>query len=204
MNQASLAAQTPSPFRTRSLTLTRVVPTPLGALHLVSDGECLTGAFFEGQQYFPTGAAEWTAVRDHALLESAARQVEDYFSGTIKAFELPLAASGTEFQQKVWEALVAIPHGTVTSYGDVARALGFPQASRAVGAAIGRNPLSLVVPCHRVIGANGSLTGYAGGIDRKRRLLELEGFLTAPLLQVLTREGRYPLTRFQPSLEKDS
>ena len=177
MNQTSLAAQMASPFRTRSQTLTRVVPTPLGALHLVCDGECLTGAFFEGQQYFPAGAAEWTAVGDHALLESAARQVESYFAGTIKAFELPLAASGTEFQQKVWKALIAIPHGTVTSYGDVARALGLPQASRAVGAAIGRNPLSLVVPCHRVIGANGSLTGYAGGLGAKEFLLRHEGIL---------------------------
>jgi O-6-methylguanine DNA methyltransferase len=156
--------------------LTRLVKTPLGALHLVSDGESLTGAYFEAQRYFPLEAAEWSSRPETPVLALAARQVDDYFSGACHFFDLPLAASGTDFQLRVWKALREIPHGSVASYVDIARRLGMPHASRAVGAAIGRNPHSLIVPCHRVIGSSGSLTGYAGGLERKRRLLELEGY----------------------------
>lgn len=106
--------------------------------------------------------------------ERAAQQLREYFAGERTDFDLPLAAVGTDFQRKVWAELVEIPYGETSSYGELATALGQPTASRAVGLANGRNPIAIVVPCHRVIGASGALTGYAGGVDRKRWLLELE------------------------------
>jgi methylated-DNA-[protein]-cysteine S-methyltransferase len=112
--------------------------------------------------------------RDAAPAAPAARQLREYFAGARREFDLPLAARGSDFQRRVWRELERIPYGAVTSYGVIAAALGQPKASRAVGAANGRNPLSIVVPCHRVIGANGTLTGYGGGLDRKHRLLAIE------------------------------
>ena len=112
------------------------------------------------------------------MLQAAAAQLADYFGGRRTRFELPLdLAWGTPFQQSVWQALLAIPSGRSSSYAALGRALGRPQAARAVGAAVGRNPLSIVVPCHRVLGAAGGLTGYAGGLERKTALLKLEGAL---------------------------
>ncbi|MXW63669.1 MAG: methylated-DNA--[protein]-cysteine S-methyltransferase [Bacteroidetes bacterium SB0662_bin_6] len=108
------------------------------------------------------------------LAEQLARELSEWFAGARRDFDLPLALRGTPFQRSVWEALRAIPYGAVQSYGELAKSLGKPDAVRAVGAANGRNPVSIVVPCHRVIGANGSLTGYAGGLERKRFLLALE------------------------------
>ncbi len=107
------------------------------------------------------------------LISRAARQLEEYFAGIRTDFDLPLRASGTPFQQRVWDALLTIPYGETRTYGDIARICGYPNASRAVGGACNRNPVSIIVPCHRVVGANG-LTGYAGGLDKKRFLLELE------------------------------
>jgi methylated-DNA-[protein]-cysteine S-methyltransferase len=109
------------------------------------------------------------------------RQLGEYFEGGRRVFELPLAPSGTRFQQQVWEGIAGIPFGRTLTYAQLARQVGAPDAVRAVGAATGRNPLSIVVPCHRVVGTDGSLTGYAGGVDRKRRLLELEGVLQPSL-----------------------
>lgn len=105
---------------------------------------------------------------------AAAQQLEEYFQGTRTTFDLPLGAAGTAFQHRVWDALADIPYGRTMSYGEIARIIGAPRASRAVGAAIGRNPISIVVPCHRVVGASGLLTGYAHGVDRKRWLLDHE------------------------------
>jgi methylated-DNA-[protein]-cysteine S-methyltransferase len=116
------------------------------------------------------------------VLGETVRQLDEYFAGTRRAFDLDLAPQGTAFQLAVWEALRAIPHGATVSYGDIARAVGRPNAVRAVGQANGRNPLAIVVPCHRVIGSDHSLTGYGGGIDHKRTLLALEG---APLTATL-------------------
>ncbi|WP_421238760.1 methylated-DNA--[protein]-cysteine S-methyltransferase [Aeromonas enteropelogenes] len=112
--------------------------------------------------------------QDGEALAPYLAEFEDYFAGRLQRFTLPLAASGTEFQQAVWQALCDIPYGETRSYGDIARAIGKPNAMRAVGAANGRNPLSIIVPCHRVIGQNGSLTGYAGGLEIKKALLQLE------------------------------
>ncbi len=108
------------------------------------------------------------------LLREAVRQVRDYFAGELKEFHLPLEMAGTEFQKRVWNSLLEIPYGETRSYSQIAQAIGAPMAVRAVGAANGENPIAIVVPCHRVIGANGKLTGYGGGLDLKRRLLDME------------------------------
>ncbi len=110
-----------------------------------------------------------------ALLDAALTQLREYFSGSRRAFDLPLDLRGTPFQNAVWDKLVRIPYGATTTYGEIARSIGKPQAARAVGAANGANPLSIIIPCHRVLGANGSLTGYGGGLEMKAALLRLEG-----------------------------
>lgn len=143
--------------------------SPVGPLTLVSDGDWLVGLHFEG--WNPPAAA---LHKSDALLATTARQLDAYFAGRLKTFDLPLAPRGTPFQQRVWSALRAIPFGETRSYGQLAAALGKPSAMRAVGAANGRNPIAIVVPCHRVIGADGSLTGFGGGIERKKFLLRLE------------------------------
>lgn len=150
-----------------------VMDSPLGALTLVGDGEALTGIYFEGHLRGPSPDA--LGPRDPAGFEEAERQLQEYFAGERQSFDLPLAPRGEPFQQRVWRLLRQIPYGETRSYGRLAHELGSPGLAQAVGAANGRNPLSVVVPCHRVVGADGSLTGYAGGLERKRRLLELEG-----------------------------
>jgi methylated-DNA-[protein]-cysteine S-methyltransferase len=147
------------------------IASPVGELMLTSDGEYVTGVWFAPHDNLPLD--EWVDERD-AVLDDAARQLADYFAGERTDFDLPLRPTGTEFQLRVWEALRGIPYGETISYGELARRVGNPSASRAVGLANGRNPISIVVPCHRVIGADGSLTGYGGGMDRKRLLLDLE------------------------------
>jgi methylated-DNA-[protein]-cysteine S-methyltransferase len=152
--------------------------SPLGPMRLAADGEALAGVWFEGQKHFPQDVSGWTLEPSHPLLCEAARQMDAYFDGRLPSFDLPLAApAGTAFQQRVWDALLNIPRGATESYGELARRLGHASAVRAVGAAVGRNPWSVVVPCHRVLGKAGALTGYAGGIDRKTALLRLEGAL---------------------------
>jgi methylated-DNA-[protein]-cysteine S-methyltransferase len=122
------------------------------------------------------GHTPWPADPEHPVLKNVTQQLTEYFAGQRSRFEVPLDLTcGTAFQQSVWQALLAIPYGRTASYGDVSRRVGKPTAVRAVGAAVGRNPVSIIVPCHRVMGANGSLTGYAGGLDRKTALLKLEG-----------------------------
>jgi methylated-DNA-[protein]-cysteine S-methyltransferase len=144
--------------------------SPVGPLLLTSDGARLTGIFMDP----PPPAGGWVRRDAAAPFEDARRQLDDYFAGRRTDFDLPLAMSGTEFQRRVWTELRSIPYGTTISYGELAERIGNPNASRAVGLANGRNPLPIVVPCHRVIGANGSLTGYGGGLERKRTLLDLE------------------------------
>lgn len=155
-----------------------VVDSPLGELTLVSDGACVTGVYMAVHKHTDrTGWGPRTSLTDHAtpaVLVEAAGQLSAYFAGERTAFDLPLAPRGTDFQQRVWAALLAIPYGETTSYGELATDLGNPGASRAVGLANGRNPISIIVPCHRVVGATGQLTGYGGGIERKRTLLALE------------------------------
>ena len=143
--------------------------SPIGRLTLLSDGDALTGLHME--PFEPVTG--WR--RDPAPFAEALAQLESYFAGERRSFDLPLAPIGTPFQLSVWKELEAIPYGQVRSYGDIARGIGNPKAVRAVGRANGSNPIAIVVPCHRVIGANGTLTGFGGGIDRKVRLLALEG-----------------------------
>jgi methylated-DNA-[protein]-cysteine S-methyltransferase len=147
--------------------------TPIGRLLFVArGGSHLSGLYMEDHARGPLQDAGW--IQDEALFTEARRQVRAYFDGTRTSFDLPLSAEGTPFQQRVWEALRAIPFGQTITYAELARRVGAPNGSRAVGGANARNPISIVVPCHRVIGSDGSLTGYAGGEARKRWLLDLE------------------------------
>lgn len=148
--------------------------SPLGRLLLVSDGQALTGLYLPVHRHGPQVEADWIEDAKVEPFTEAERQLGDYFAGTRTTFDLPLAAQGTPFQKRVWEALSAIPYGITISYGELAKRIGKPNASRAVGLANGRNPLSIVVPCHRVIGANGALVGYGGSLPVKERLLALE------------------------------
>ena len=144
--------------------------TPIGELLLTADDDgALTGVNLPNRHPDPAG---WEP--DDELLADARRQLTEYFAGERTTFDLPLRPAGAPFQRRVWEALLRIPYGATASYGELARELGHPTAARAVGAANGRNPIAIVVPCHRVIGSNGSLTGYAGGLECKRALLDLE------------------------------
>ena len=148
--------------------------TPLGAMLLVRTAQGLAGAWFEGQKDHP-GVLAAPRRSEDALLTKTAAQLTEYFSGERTEFDLPLDLHGTEFECGVWRALLKISAGKTQSYGDIARAVSSPKGVRAVGSAVGKNPLSIIVPCHRVMGSDGSLTGYAGGLDRKRALLKLEG-----------------------------
>lgn len=150
------------------------LPTPLGEAIFAATDQGLVGCWFHNQAHLPN-MQTWRRDDQHRLLKQTHQQWLAFFSGALKQFELPLHYLwGTAFQQAVWTALQRIPYGQTTSYGDIARTLERPNAFRAVGAAVGRNPLSLVIPCHRVMGANGALTGYAGGLERKQSLLLLE------------------------------
>lgn len=151
------------------------IDTPLGRMTLAATPCGLAGAWFVGQRHYPPPAALGHRDARHPALLEAARQLRDYLAGARRRFDLPLdLAAGTPFQQSVWRALQGITFGTTRSYKDVGAAIGKPAAVRAVGAAVGRNPLSVIVPCHRVVGAGGALTGYAGGLPRKAQLLALE------------------------------
>lgn len=162
--------------------------TPLGEMLLAASDHALVGAWFLGQKHFPSFSE--AEVRGAPLIVSggesssvplglAAKEFEDFFAGSLRKFSIPLAPKGTAFQQRIWEALQTIPCGESRSYGQVAALAGAQGAYRAAGAAIGKNPISVIIPCHRALGAKGALTGYAGGLDRKKRLLELEGLAIA-------------------------
>lgn len=142
--------------------------SPVGRLMIVQQGEAVKEILFEEK------ITDAVPIRSTELLLCAQRQLNEYFSGSRKVFSLPLALTGTPFQRKVWQQLTQIPYGEVRSYGQIAQAVGNPKACRAVGAANHCNPIPILVPCHRVVGANGSLTGYAGGLWRKNLLLQLE------------------------------
>lgn len=147
--------------------------SPLGELLLIGDGQSITGLYMlPDQRYCPTISSDWR--QDPGLFGDLKQQLDAYFAEELFAFDLPLAPRGTSFQRSVWQALTTIPYGHTTTYGALAVAVGRPAASRAVGMANGRNPISVVIPCHRVIGADGSLTGYGGGLSRKQRLLDME------------------------------
>ena len=153
-----------------------IVDSPIGPLTVVAEDGAITALYMDAQRHAP-GAEEFGLPGDPGdePFTTAAAQLAAYFAGQLTEFDLPLAPAGTEFQRRVWDGLRAIPYGQTVSYGELARRVGNPAASRAVGLANGRNPIAIVVPCHRVIGSDGSLTGYGGGLNRKRFLLALEG-----------------------------
>ncbi|MFQ5738840.1 MAG: methylated-DNA--[protein]-cysteine S-methyltransferase [Acidobacteriota bacterium] len=153
------------------ITVYTVIDSPLGPLGLARTGLGLSRIRFLKEKN-PQPPPSWT--RDDGAFSDATVQLRDFFSGKLRAFSLPLAPRGTAFQMRVWNQLKAIPYGQTISYGQLAQLVGKPSASRAVGAANGRNPLPIVIPCHRVIGSDGSLTGYGGGVEIKKTLLELE------------------------------
>lgn len=154
-------------------------PSPVGELTLVASDSGLAAILWEDDDPARVRLAPRVETPDHPVLRETARQLGQYFAGERWAFDLPLDFHGTDFQKAVWQALLAIPFGETRSYAEIARAVGRPTAFRAVGAANGRNPISIVAPCHRVIGTNGALTGFAGGIEAKRTLLTLEGLMLA-------------------------
>jgi len=148
--------------------------SPIGCLLLISDGEALVGVHLlkEGERFEP--AVTWTEDESRPPLAEARRQLESYFRGELREFTLPLNPAGTDFQKRVWRELGRIPWGTTISYGELATRVGNPNASRAVGMANGKNPIMIIVPCHRVIGSTGKLTGFSAGLSVKERLLKLE------------------------------
>ena len=160
-----------------SLVQTRT-SSPLGEIALAASKHGLAGLWFANQRYWPAqldGPDAWPHDDQHPVLTTAVAQLAEYFAGRRARFEVPLDINGgTIFQQSVWQALLKIPHGSTTSYSDIGQRIGNAAAVRAVGAAVGRNPISIIVPCHRVLGRDGALTGYAGGLDRKTALLSLE------------------------------
>ncbi|MEE6137756.1 methylated-DNA--[protein]-cysteine S-methyltransferase [Mycobacterium sp. 050128] len=149
----------------------RTIDSPIGLLTLAGHGSVLTNLRMVDQTYEP-GRADWSP--DPAAFGAAVEQLVAYFAGQLTTFDIELDLRGTEFQRRVWKALLTVPYGETRSYGEIAEQIGAPGAARAVGLANGHNPIAIVVPCHRVIGANGSLTGFGGGLGRKRTLLELE------------------------------
>ncbi len=148
--------------------------SPIQPLLLTSDGTALTGLFMVAHKHGPEVEAGWVQSDEAAPFAEAKQQLGAYFAGRLTTFDLPLALGGTAFQRRVWDELRRVPHGETVSYGELARRIGQPTACRAVGLANGRNPLSIIVPCHRVVGASGKLIGYAGGMPRKEALLALE------------------------------
>ncbi|POM26349.1 Methylated-DNA--protein-cysteine methyltransferase [Actinomadura rubteroloni] len=149
-----------------------VVDSPIGPLTLVADDDGLRGLYMNRQRHLPD--EETFGPPDDGPFDAVRKQLDAYFAGDLTTFDVPLSLHGTPFQRRVWEGLLAIPYGTTWSYGQLADAIGSPGGARAVGLANGKNPVSIIVPCHRVIGASGSLTGYGGGLERKRALLDFE------------------------------
>jgi len=157
-----------------------ITESPLGELMLVSDGSALTGLYFVGCDHLPATRGSWTLKVQHPVLKKAVTQLQEYFAGKRESFSLPLNLSGTAFQKRVWAEIARIPYGNTISYSHLAQRAAAPQAIRAAGTTTGRNPVSIIVPCHRVVGKNGSLCGFAGGLERKRQLLNLESSHAKP------------------------
>ena len=149
-------------------------PSSLGNVLLVANGDALCGVYFDDQKYLPPIDPAWQEDDRSEVLRAARRELDQYFAGSRKVFDLPLAPNGTSFQRAVWNAIAQVPWGETLTYAELASRAGHQGSARAAGAATGRNPLSIIVPCHRIVGSDGSLTGYAGGLDRKQKLLALE------------------------------
>ena len=149
--------------------------SPCGGMLIAASDAGITGIYFDRQKYHPKRGSDWQHAPENAHLKDAKRQLAEYFAGERREFDLELDPAGSGFQKRVWKAISAVPYGRTITYGELARRAGFPEGARAAGAATGRNPIGIVVPCHRIVGADGSLTGYAGGLEKKRALLALEG-----------------------------
>jgi methylated-DNA-[protein]-cysteine S-methyltransferase len=150
-----------------------ILKSPVGDLLLVADETHLIGIYFSGEKHAPA-TRDWKRNPGHAVLKQTARELDEYFNGTRTTFSVPLRYDGTKFQQEIWRQISQISFGKTISYTELAKRAGAPSAPRAAGTATGQNPLSIIIPCHRVVGRNGGLRGYAGGLDRKRHLLEVE------------------------------
>ena len=148
--------------------------SPYGNILLASTKDYLTGLWFEGEKYYPKGFEQETEIKDTSLLVRTKQWLDIYFSGVNPDFTIPIKLNGTDFQKKVWKVLMDIPYGKTITYGEVARLIKNNKAQQAVGGAVGKNPISIIVPCHRVIATDGSLTGFSGGLDLKQKLLNLE------------------------------
>ena len=149
--------------------------SPLGAMTMASDGFCLIGLWFDGQKYFASTLNEDYKERDDLpIFEETRRWLDLYFAGKVPDFTPTLSMRASDFRRRVWEILLTIPYGKTMTYGEIAQQIGKPGATQAIGNAVSHNPISLIIPCHRVVGVDGSLTGYAGGIERKKNLLDLE------------------------------
>jgi methylated-DNA-[protein]-cysteine S-methyltransferase len=151
-----------------------IIKSPIGELMLVADASALTGLYFVGCDHIPAASSGWTRNAQHAVLRLAGKQLQEYFAGKRQRFSVPLRLAGTDFQQAVWRQIARIPYGETITYSDLAERSGAPQAIRAAGANTGRNPISIIIPCHRVVAKNGDMCGFAGGLETKRRLLDLE------------------------------
>jgi len=152
--------------------------TPHGTMLITATPKGLAGVYFKGQKHFPKQRRwqrDWERNPGHPVLRQARRELAQYFTGRRKRFDVALDPQGTVFQRSIWKAIAKVGFGKTLTYGEVAKRAGHPGSARAAGAATGRNPLSIIVPCHRIVGSDGSLTGYAGGLNRKRALLSLEG-----------------------------
>src|SRR5215472_479391 len=149
--------------------------SPVGRMLIVATDQGLGGLYFVDQKYYREVGRDWLRRIHHKIVQQTARELTEYFAGTRTEFEVPLAAEGTPFQTSIWRAISSVKYGHSITYSELARRAGHPEAVRAAGTATGRNPITIIVPCHRIVGSDGSLTGYAGGLDRKRALRELEG-----------------------------
>ena len=156
--------------------------SPIGGMLLAATDDGLAGVYFDRQKHHPGKGRDWKRDPANLHLKRARAQVAEYFAGKRREFDLALDPAGTDFQKAVWIAISGVPFGQTITYGELARRAGVPGSARAAGAATGRNPIGLVVPCHRIMGSDGSLTGYAGGLAKKRALLTLEGVLNGELL----------------------
>lgn len=156
--------------------------SPIGGMLLAATDDGLSGVYFDRQKHHPGKGRDWKRDPANPHLKRATAQLAEYFAGKRRKFDVALDPAGTDYQKAVWRAISGVPFGQTISYGELARRAGFPEGARAAGAATGRNPIGIIVPCHRIMGANGSLTGYAGGLNKKRALLALEGVLSGELL----------------------
>ncbi len=151
-----------------------IVKSPIDDLMLVADADTLTGLYFVGAKYTPAASKDWKLNPKHPVLQEAAKQLREYFAGKRDSFPLPLRLTGTDFQKRVWREIALIPYGQTISYSELAKRAGSPQAIRAAGTSTGRNPVAIIIPCHRVMGKSGDMCGFGGGLERKRYLLGLE------------------------------